>query len=160
VVIILSKEFEIQGCVEVPMNLSEDEFFNKFIGFIESNNWSFGGGINEIIDGFYINADGTKGKYVLEDMSENLYDNLANELFQYHSLAALLYLINAGRELEFSYKEIKCFISKNGSAKTVSLWISEDEQAFDSIESLIENAVFCNQQFMHIFHDITLETLF
>lgn len=79
------------------MNLSEDEFFNKVIDFIESNNWSFGGGINEIIDGFYINADGTKGKYVLEDMSENLHDNLANELFQYHSLAALLYLINAGR---------------------------------------------------------------
>ncbi len=25
-VIILSKEFQIQGCVEVPMNLSEDEF--------------------------------------------------------------------------------------------------------------------------------------
>jgi uncharacterized protein YggL (DUF469 family) len=63
----MRKEFEIQGCVEVPIELSEDEFFDKFIAFIESNNWSFGGGINEIIDGFYINADGTKGKHVLDE---------------------------------------------------------------------------------------------
>jgi len=62
----VSKEFEIQGCVEIPIELSEDEFFDKLINFVESNSWSFGGGINEIIDGFYINADGTKGKHVLE----------------------------------------------------------------------------------------------
>lgn len=31
------------------------------------NNWLFGAGINEIIDGFYINADGTKGKYLLDE---------------------------------------------------------------------------------------------
>ena len=63
----MRKEFEIQGCVEVPIELSEDEFYNKFITFIESNNWSFGGGINEIIDGFHINTDGTKGKHVLDE---------------------------------------------------------------------------------------------
>lgn len=63
----MRKEFEIQGCVEVPIELSEDEFYNKFITFIESNNWSFGGGINQIIDGFYINPDGTKGKHVLDE---------------------------------------------------------------------------------------------
>lgn len=62
----MGKEFEIQGCVEVPLELSEEDFWNTFIDFIESNHWSFGGGINEIIDGFYINADGTKGKYVLD----------------------------------------------------------------------------------------------
>lgn len=47
--------------------MSEEEFWNKFINFSESNNWMFGGGINEIVDGFYINADGTKGKYVLDE---------------------------------------------------------------------------------------------
>jgi len=72
----------------------------------------------------------------------------------------LIYLINIGHELEFSYKDIKCFISKSGSTKTVSLWISEDEQAFDSIEALIENAVICNQVLIRIFHNTTLETLF
>ncbi|WP_206459223.1 50S ribosome-binding protein YggL [Anaerovorax sp. IOR16] len=63
----MRKEFEFQGCVEVPAELSEDEFMDKFIEFIEVNGWSFGGGINTIIDGFYINPDGTKGKYVLDE---------------------------------------------------------------------------------------------
>lgn len=63
----MNKEFEIQGCVEVPMELSEDEFWHKFIDFIETNNWSFGGGINIIIDGFYINDYGSKGKHVLDE---------------------------------------------------------------------------------------------
>lgn len=62
----MRKEFEIQGCVEVPLELSEEDFWNALIGFIESNHWSFGGGISEIIDGSYINADGTKGKHVLD----------------------------------------------------------------------------------------------
>lgn len=62
----MKKEFEIQGCVEVPIELSEEDFWIKFISFIELNHWSFGGGINEIRDGFYINPDGTRGKHVLD----------------------------------------------------------------------------------------------
>ena len=41
------KEIEIHGCVEVPMTVSEEEFLNKFIEFIEANHWCFGGGGNE-----------------------------------------------------------------------------------------------------------------
>lgn len=63
----MRKEFEIQGCIEVPVTLSEDEFYNEFIGFVEAQGWSFGGGIHEIIDGFYITAEGTKGAHVLEE---------------------------------------------------------------------------------------------
>ena len=54
------KEFEFQGCVEVPMELSEDQFLDRFLMFIEENRWSFGG----IVDGCYINEDGTLGKPV------------------------------------------------------------------------------------------------
>lgn len=64
----MEKEFEIAGAVSVPEEISYDEFWNKFISFIESNNWLFGGGINEIIDGYYINDDGTKGRHVLDDI--------------------------------------------------------------------------------------------
>jgi len=39
----MGKEFEIKECIEVPMELSEDEFWHKFIDFIESNNWYVGG---------------------------------------------------------------------------------------------------------------------
>lgn len=63
----MRREFEINGCIEVPMELSEDEFWNKFIGFVEENNWYFGGGAREIIDGFYINEDGTKGEHCLDE---------------------------------------------------------------------------------------------
>ena len=58
------KEFELQGCVEVPMELSEDQFLDRFLMFIEENGWSFGGGVQTIVDGYYINGDGTPGKPV------------------------------------------------------------------------------------------------
>ncbi|CAB1252936.1 Guanosine-3',5'-bis(Diphosphate) 3'-pyrophosphohydrolase [Clostridiaceae bacterium BL-3] len=43
-----TKEIEIDGCVSVPENCSEDEFWDKFIDFIERNYWYFGGGIKEV----------------------------------------------------------------------------------------------------------------
>ena len=43
-----------------------DDFIDKFIAFIEENGWSFGGGYRTIIDGYYINEDGTKGEGVLD----------------------------------------------------------------------------------------------
>ena len=52
----MRKEFEIQGCIEVPPEVTEDEFWNAFIEFVESKGWSFGGGIQEIQDGYYILA--------------------------------------------------------------------------------------------------------
>lgn len=58
------KEFEFQGCVEVPMELSEDQLLDRFLMFIEENGWSFGGGVRTIVDGYYINEDDTPGKPV------------------------------------------------------------------------------------------------
>ena len=59
------KEIEIQGCVTVPEDVSMDDFVDKFIAFIEENG-SFGGGYRTIVDGHYINDDGTKGEYVFD----------------------------------------------------------------------------------------------
>lgn len=39
-------EIEINGCVTLPKIVTEDQFYDKFIGFIETNHWYFGGGIN------------------------------------------------------------------------------------------------------------------
>lgn len=61
------KEIEIQGCVPVPEEVSMDEFIDKFIAFIEKNEWSFGGGYKTIIDGYYMNGDGTRGKSILDE---------------------------------------------------------------------------------------------
>ncbi len=63
----MQKEFEIQGCISVDRDLSLDEFWEIFIEFVETNHWYFGGGINEIIDGYYIKSDGTKGNHVLDN---------------------------------------------------------------------------------------------
>ena len=43
----MTKVFEISGCIEVPEDVTDEVFFNKFIEFIESNGWTFGGGIEE-----------------------------------------------------------------------------------------------------------------
>lgn len=64
------KEFEFQGCVEVPMELSEDQFLDLFLTFIEENGWSFGGGVRTIVNGRYLNADGTPGKPVWPEEDE------------------------------------------------------------------------------------------
>ena len=60
------KEIEINGCVEVPPEITMDEFCDAFIEFIESKGWYFGGGFREIVDGYYVNPDGTKGKFVVD----------------------------------------------------------------------------------------------
>ena len=62
----MRKEIEINGCVEVPPEITMDEFERVFLEFIESKGWYFGGGFNEIIDGYYVNPDGTKGKSVVD----------------------------------------------------------------------------------------------
>lgn len=64
------KEFEFQGCVEVPMELSEDQFLDLFLAFIEANHWSFGGGVRTIVDGRYLNEDGMRGEPVWPEEDE------------------------------------------------------------------------------------------
>lgn len=63
----MRKEIEIHGCIEIPPEMTIDEFTEEFIEFIESKGWFFGGGLQEIVDGYYINPDGTKGKHVMDD---------------------------------------------------------------------------------------------
>lgn len=61
------KEIEIQGCITVPEDVSMDEVIDKFIAFVEENDWSFGGGYKTIIDGYYMNGDDTRGKFILDE---------------------------------------------------------------------------------------------
>ena len=53
----MRKEIEINGCVEIPPETTMDEFTDAFLGLIESKGWYFGGGFNEIVDGYYINPN-------------------------------------------------------------------------------------------------------
>jgi|GEM_PF-457329 len=59
--------FGIQGCVSVKEEVTR-EFFNvKLDVFLKTNSWSFEGEIDEIIDGYYINNDGSKGAHVWDN---------------------------------------------------------------------------------------------
>ena len=62
----MRKEMEVVGCIEIPLEMSYEEFSDKFIELMESKGWYFGGGFHEIVDGYYINSDGTRGKRVLK----------------------------------------------------------------------------------------------
>ena len=63
----MRKEFEIMGCIEVSPEVTEEDFYDAFLGFVESKGWWFGGGIREIQDGYYILPDGSRGNHVLEE---------------------------------------------------------------------------------------------
>ncbi|ONI39183.1 hypothetical protein AN639_10460 [Candidatus Epulonipiscium fishelsonii] len=61
----LERTFHIDGCTMVQPSSTADEFKDKFIKLVEENNWlvkSFD--IREIVDGYYINPDGSQGKHV------------------------------------------------------------------------------------------------
>lgn len=62
----MRKEIEIVGCLDVPIDTDVEEFTSEFIKWVESKGWFFGGGFNEIIDGYYILPNGEKGKPVSE----------------------------------------------------------------------------------------------
>ena len=48
-------EIEIHGCIYVEDRaLSTDEVSKKFIEFVETNGWMFGGGFRTVVDGEYI----------------------------------------------------------------------------------------------------------
>lgn len=63
----MEREFELDICISVQDNVTEDEFYDIFVKFIKAQGWSFGETIREIQDGYYILPDGEKGKHVLEE---------------------------------------------------------------------------------------------
>ena len=65
----MRKEFEINGCVEVPPEVTEDEFSEAFLKFIESRGWRFGGGIKEIQNGCYVMPDSNLKQDILDNKS-------------------------------------------------------------------------------------------
>ncbi len=90
----------------------------------------------------------------------NLHDYLADELCNNKSLGALTYLLEKGREFEFTHKGVICFISRSETQKEVSIWIDKKEYAFDNIEQLAESKIFEKKTLLEIWDEIEIETLF
>ncbi len=90
----------------------------------------------------------------------DLHDIIADELFTNKSFGSLIYLIDKGRELEFTYNGIECFISCSESQSYVSLWCGKEEQCFESVEKLIENSKIGQQKLKDVWMDVEFGTLF
>ena len=56
----MERYIEIGGCVEIPDDISIDDFGEAFLAFVEARGWHFGGGFREVIDGYYVRPDGTR----------------------------------------------------------------------------------------------------
>lgn len=93
-------------------------------------------------------------------MEKDLHDIIADELIEHKSLGALIYLIDAGRELDFAVDGISCFISKSNALKYVSLWTESNEQSFDSVEELLECAIVGGDRLLSVWENAKIETLF
>lgn len=89
-----------------------------------------------------------------------LHDLIVDEFERTKSPSALIYLINAGRELEFLVHGKEYFISRDKSQKYVSLWENQNEQSFDSVEELIENAVVSDAVLLSVLPEIQIQTIF
>ncbi len=90
-----------------------------------------------------------------------LHDLIVKEFEQTKSLSALIYLIEHGREIEFSFEGRRYFLSRSNSQKRVSLWNNQEEQSFDNIEQLIEKAMIFNDVvLLDVLPQIQVETIF
>ena len=92
-----------------------------------------------------------------------LHDLIVKEFEQTKSLSALIFLIEHGREIEFSFEGRGYFLSRSSSQKRVSLWSNQgqEEQSFGNIEELIERAIMLNGvALIDALPQIQLETIF
>ena len=90
----------------------------------------------------------------------DIHDVIVNEWFEKKSLAALVFLIDCGRELEFMVNGKEYFISCDSSKKYVSLWEDKNEQSFDSVLELVKNAKVENVCFLSAWEQAELVYLY
>ena len=92
--------------------------------------------------------------------ADRCHDLMQNALFETKSLEALAFLINAGRELDFSYQGMNGFVSCSGSKKAVSVWTEGTEQSFAGLAELINKAIIAGKTFRSVWNEIEIKTLF
>lgn len=59
--------YSIGGCITKDENISKEDIESKIRRFFKANNMKIECQFREIIDGYYINEDGTRGKHVLDE---------------------------------------------------------------------------------------------
>ena len=90
----------------------------------------------------------------------DLHDRMVQELYEKKSLPALAYLIEAGRELEVTYRGREYFLSRDTQVAYVSLCQGERETGYGSIPLLLEQASLDGVPFRDAWPEVVLGTLF
>lgn len=93
-------------------------------------------------------------------INPNEHEDMLKALLDEKSLAALIYLLDVGRELEFKVKDTVYFVSKDKAQKYVSIWKGQEEQSFDHAYDLIEHALVNGIPFYSAWKDAEIMTLF
>jgi hypothetical protein len=57
----------INGCISMAYSVEYEEVYNRFMAFLDKNSWSYTGTFKKIIDGYYINKDGSRGKHCFDN---------------------------------------------------------------------------------------------
>lgn len=89
-----------------------------------------------------------------------MHDLIVDELYDKKSIAAFIWLISQGRELEMSYEGQSFFITSDGSKDKVSMWIDKKEYSFTSVEDMLQLGEIMGHKLIDIWTDIQLGTLF
>lgn len=76
----MGKIMEIDGCVEVPDEITADDFLDLFIEFVESHDWYFGGGVRELPD--TADSDGSDGEAPISTGSNSYAVDVCNDVQQ------------------------------------------------------------------------------
>ena len=76
----MGKIIEIDGCVEVPDEVTVDDFLELFIEFVESHDWYFGGGVQELPD--TADSDGSDGETPISTSSNSYTVDVCNDAQQ------------------------------------------------------------------------------
>jgi len=91
--------------------------------------------------------------------TKNLYDMIRDELWEKHSISALLFLLDGGRELNFLYKEKPYGIFRDNKKWFLS-GENINEQQFDDAWSLLNNGVIEEKYIFELWNHIEIQILF
>ena len=89
-----------------------------------------------------------------------LHQRHTDALFATKSLDALVFLIDAGRELEFTFGGQAYFLSGCDTGGYICLYCGAHVQRFDTMQELIRNAVLLDQPFSQAWYQAELQYLF
>ena len=93
-------------------------------------------------------------------MNAKLLDKISNELFNKHSLAALILTIKVGDELDFHYGDEAYSITWLKEELLLSSPEIEGVQKFKNCEELIINGIIDGKKFIDVWDKIILDYLF